>query len=440
MTVLTSLLFSILLTQTSSTKLIKFEKQEDVFQFRFIKNLFDEYNTFQIIFHVDNSTSKNINNFLRIYNSNSSPWLILNHDLNHTLERPIRSNFLHVVSLQTQFTKILQTGYNVLECDVVIFLLTKSRLEFFTEKNSLMSQLDRAGNILVVDLSHKKNFDFYRLSNRRLVKIQKGTQVLLQKKIENFNGLSLKIGYNDYYPYAYREKKTTRISGIEARLVKLLSQKLNFTVKFSKINSSFEEFIQKFDFVIGGFSLNLNYFNQVRFSSSICFENVVAIYFYDSSLSFALSTFFLPFPALVWFGIALILIGMTFLAHFISKTPKKTVFKVSQKWDKLKLLLHKFFQLFLKILIEQPTKIHFRRLKLRFSFILFLSTWFLFCLLIDTSYKSRLASILMKPPLRQSFDLKQLINNGYLIVADDFSRDKFLKYTGVKSVKIFKKK
>ena len=47
-----------------------------------------------------------------------------------------------------------------------------------------------------------------------------------------------------------------------------------------------------------------------------------------------------------------------------------------------------------------------------------LSSWFLFCFLINAGYKSRLSSLLVHPPLQRRPNLRDVIEDGYDVIVD----------------------
>ena len=309
----------------------------------FVNKLLHKYQTFQIIFHVDNFSQRYVNNFDEIQ---PLPIVIYNHYTapNTSFKRPFLQKCLHFVSLRNPnlFSTYLQHKRTVFERDIVIFLVDYTKVTTFSKKYWLMPRLERAGSILVIDLTQESSFDVYKLcffcgqitGQILLVKTINATdldlpaKILFSRQFNNFYGHELRVAYSTYYPYVFCSKKVEsnceEFSGIELEMLKMLAHKMNFTFTLFETRNDMEVLFEglmshKYDFAIGGLSMTPQRFDVVQYSVPLFIETIVAMYTYNSSYTFAAISLFLPFPATVWIGIVVVVLGMAFIVYLMSK-------------------------------------------------------------------------------------------------------------------------
>lgn len=75
----------------------------------------------------------------------------------------------------------------------------------------------------------------------------------------------------------------------------------------------------------------------------------------------------------------------------------------------------------LGVLLEQPVKLRKKPFLKNLTLMLILLSWFSFCLLMDTVYKSRLTSFFMRRPPESTSHVEDLLHDNYSVILDQSS-------------------
>lgn len=340
------------------TKIAVLEERPYSFQMDFTLKLFEAYNNFQMVFHSENKTVIFMERLLTQLQKGVTPITMYNHDIltNDIFIRPSTVQCLHIVMFQkpTLFSRYLQYKRNVLEKDIVIFIVLE--INNFSNNYWFMPLLERAGNILLLDFKDRQNLKLYKLcyycgfksKNVTLIKIISNFNFtipysyLYAKNFTRFYGHKMKVAFINYYPYAFALPNDNNITikpqGMEIKMLEVLSKKMNFSYQLEQVNLTYNDLIEKlasghFDFAIGGLSMTPDRVSSVRFSNIFKIEPIVASYIYFSispkSTFFAFLTLFPPY---VWLIIFIMILITTVLVCFLLKLTeidiRKDFFKV----------------------------------------------------------------------------------------------------------------
>jgi hypothetical protein len=324
-----------------------------------IENLLHKYKNFQIIFHVDNYSQLLANEALKIFDSdNPVPVMIYNHN-SKPFTRPTETKLLHFVLLQDprQFVNYLHHKRNVLEIDVVIFTVSNLSFHTFSERYWFMPHLDRAGNTLVISFNRNHFIEVHRLcfycaeysgklkflKNIHNSEVNLPRRALFPREFKNFYGHLMRVAYIAYYPFVFCSETIQQNGetvcetplGVEVEILKILSEKMNFTYQLFEIEENYSKLFDllgegRYDFAIGGLSLTPERFSKVQFSAAFRIEYIAATFYYQTPVSFIVFMLLLPFPAGIWVGLVLSILLMTLLFYYMAKfnktNPKLSLF------------------------------------------------------------------------------------------------------------------
>lgn len=289
-------LYTTIPTSSSSANFLRFYKQHE----------------YLLTLHVTNKTKYLANDFLAAFPTMT---VIFNHDTiaRNYLKRPHGLHLLNLVIFENPlfFSEYSNQPSNIKCEDVILFLMRPLAFEFLKKNHrTVLPNLQKSGRVIVVVagdiLTNIYIMCFYcGTTSGTFVAIQtlktgtfaQNSPAIFASDYKNFNGHVLKVGYIDYFPYIYCQKKIAqnegnfceKAIGIELDLLTAMSEALNF--KFQLIesrNQSYRNLIldlieDKFDFAIGGLSMTIKRREYLQFTDVFNFEDIALIFYYKKS-------------------------------------------------------------------------------------------------------------------------------------------------------------
>lgn len=279
-------------------------------RFSLLVNVLNQYQHYNLIIHIDNTTQDVVNNFLALHSTLTS---IVNHDINEKTPTAKlgSSKCLNVIVFENplKFSNYTQRN-NINSNDVIMFLTKPTEFKMFAANYRLIPNLNKSGRIIVINYTRVKSvytICYYcgDMSGRlTLLQKLKSGEVLnssdqwFPNNFDNFVGHVMKVVYVDYFPYIYcinksKVAKTTICNeaiGSEYQLLATLSRALNFSFQLIEAtDQSYRPLIEglvsgKFDFGIGGLSMTSKRRKKVQFSCVIRFEKLGVIFIYQKPL------------------------------------------------------------------------------------------------------------------------------------------------------------
>lgn len=347
---------------TSNIKTQKFLTQyneEEVLQQRqtlFTKNFLKLYDGFSIIFHLENSTVRNINHLLKLVHSDSFGEIaICNHDTIDAFQfyNRKRSSFLHLVILtnREKYFDFIKYPKYLFSKDVVLFFVFEEK-NWQNNKFWKDEKLSWAGNVVILtlidslttlynvcyfcgNLSKKLNYlETINISHSFTEKSQ-----VLPRKFQNFDKHRFKVGYLNSFPHMLCERsndikikhevfrKCKIAVGMEVEILDLLSQKLNFSYWLIEYDQLFNQlqvdsvtlYSRKIDWMIGGISITSSRALSMSFTTPLAFEPYTFLYVPQQSYHTQFLSFLKPFQPILWVTLLLSTIGFSFSLYWMIK-------------------------------------------------------------------------------------------------------------------------
>jgi ABC-type amino acid transport substrate-binding protein len=416
---------------------------------------YHEYQEFHLLVYIDNVTQHAANNFFYFVSTTTT---IFNQDTHNsdTIPKSIGLKYLHVVIFENplDFVKYINKTGNISSKEVIIFLTEPKGFKTFSAQYWIISELFQTKMIVLV--SHAHNMKIYSIcfycgsSSGKLnfLKTLRHEETLeksdswLPESYRDFKGHLMRVAYVDYFPFVHCINSTTikgriicsKAEGSEYELLRTLGEILNFTYELVQVpNQTFIHVFNgitlgDFDFGIGGLTITNERGKFVQYSKPIRFADISLMFtykksFYMNLLSYLNYKFNLnAFTSAAIFFSALLLFLFLKYIDTESKPSFGTVLMVP-KSSRLFFDLTHFLQTFVRTGFEQPAKL--RSLipkKFCSTFLVFFSAWWIFSIVINTTYRSKLAASMISKPVMH-VTLQELVDDGYEIVMDNSKKD-----------------
>ncbi|XP_071055472.1 uncharacterized protein [Onthophagus taurus] len=417
-------------------------------QSNYIGNLLKTYEYFTFVFHTENESFFRVNSIYKIFELNvHQTMLVYNYDSDgkENIVRQFGERFLNLVVMNDifkfeRFSK--EPGRMAVNDVVLLFLYEKNYNDDDVEKWVKMGDHKIIGNVLILDL---RNYDlitlnstlFYSIkgggirdvletTNKSYVEVDK--KLLLPKKFDNLQGHLLHVGFINYFPYIFcfeyeeadlslgpdRVKVCKNAYGVEAVLLQVLSDRMNFTYKLVTYPGEshgfiFEKVVEKrVDFVVGGITRTYSRVLKATFTMSHISEGYTYLYIYKVGVFSYLFMFFFPFQWELWVFIIFVVIVIALLTFFLIG---------------LKISFYNSLIGTLNALLEQVVTMkqnYFNNQQILSALHL---TWWFVSICIATYYRAKLASLFIKPPHQEPTSVQRILDDGYEITVDGVLED-----------------
>lgn len=330
---LRNIIFLVLIFDQSNTKILETKTiiNETVRIDYYLRTILQRFKEFDLIFH--NYEYKYDINFLQEL-QNTEYWPISIHSYSRSSKffRPEVFQAVHVIySLNIEIINILAEPTRIKSKDVLIFVSRENISDKITTFGQIFPKI--SGKVLLLQENFKNDIEIYKLcyycggESMKLILLQSNNIAdtdLFPSKFTNLNGHLLKICMMQYFPYLTCDQNLTRneiipreeltnvecvkISGIEEKLLKLVSKSINFTYKIFLMHPdagwfNMIELVNKneMDFAIGGISPTAERIPKVQFSIYFNYESYNLMYLFGLSFWEIFNNFMSPFKAtLVW--------------------------------------------------------------------------------------------------------------------------------------------
>ncbi|KAL3279629.1 hypothetical protein HHI36_017134 [Cryptolaemus montrouzieri] len=316
-------------------------------------NLMKYYDDFSKIFHIDKKTEQTLRDRLKGTDETFlNTIMIYNHDYyNPNMKRYEGGAVLHVILLKNlkQMEGFLSDYSNISKNDVLIIITFNEKYGLKLPKKMRIKHRHAAGNLLILNLT-PDNIQMYHIchycgiyeNNMFLLQSTNGSKVdieskmLLANQFNQFFGHKFTILFNQYFPYMHclKYKPTQHANetynicleweGIEANMLKELSEVMNFTYKLLALTEyitvpkmlPYIHMDKQIHIAIGGIGLSALRIKKLSFTRSINFENFVLMYKIHIGLQDRLFAFLEAFSMTIWFSLAFTLF-VQYMALFV---------------------------------------------------------------------------------------------------------------------------
>lgn len=394
--------------------------------------ILQEILNYNIIYHYENETQTNF----EIINGKTT--ILINYD-RRIMKRPSGFSYFHFIYLKntTKFNQYANIRGNLNYFDTVFFV-TEENLD-----NLQFININCVGSIFFYNIFNKNLYTtcFYcGKNNTGRIKLinENGNFINFINNFTNFYGEKFLIGYGNFPPFF--EYLNNEEKGLEAKILKTLSHKLNFTYKLIQFNETFNESgweimiksveNEKIHWAISGISASVKRFQSTDFSRLFKSDTFRVLYIIKNEPWYLVKRiiFLLKLPIILCIIISILIIV------FISKLTTK-LYKIQTKptyyFIQVIIIFIKFInktilfhlQASISTLLDQSignvkfiSNGHFN---IRILYVL----WWMLSVCITTYYKSKLASILINPHNNLPNNIDELVKRNYKFQAnyDDWS-------------------
>ncbi|XP_017773339.1 PREDICTED: uncharacterized protein LOC108560341 [Nicrophorus vespilloides] len=369
-----------------------------------------------ILVHYDNDSYHHLDS---LFDRDTLPrgMILFNYDTDKSkLLRPDGYEFLHVIFLRNwrEFSRFSRVIGNVRHSDILVFVTLKYIPNF--SKSFYFDGVENA-NVLFIyvinsDVVYTAQFYGNRDGFLEEVAVGKDGKLRLlemRNTFTDFEDFKFRVAYSDCPPYIYTVCEG-RVEGVEMAVLQILAEMMNFEIemiRFDNFTMPRREMIRavhrkQVDIAVGCISNTLQRNSMVDFTADIHNEVHTAIYIthdYGGSVSSSFFRIFKPLQFDIW---CYILLSIILLGLILKKAADILIgYRTSD--------LIKFIKIPFRNLVEQPVILPSNDLTIRCIF----ASWLLTAIIITNSYKSKLASILIKPILQEPDSLPDLVAAGY---------------------------
>ena len=299
------------------------------------------YDDFDLIIHVENTTETIVNDFLAEYHVLTT---IFNHDFDIPVTRPGSLQCLHLILFTDPltFSRFSSNHNNIYSKDVIMFLCKENSFLSFQENYFRIPHLSRSGLVAVVRFDSGGisvySMCFYcggstgRLLLRQRLEfsqLRENPVRLAPKKFDNLNEHVIRVVYIDYFPYVWCVVKSNGVCeeaiGSEYELLKTVSGKMNFTYELIEApNRSYDALINglvsgQYDMAIGGISITNSRREILQFSIVLRFEDLAFMFVYKRPFRLKIFYFSGVFNLKFWASKAVGVFSLATIVYFVAK-------------------------------------------------------------------------------------------------------------------------